>query len=269
LSEEINAYANPKIFAITINEALMIFYHKMLKVFASTLIAGDTQIQNTMPTNKIVNVCQQLMQAYLENRLLKQKGLAIEDLDHNQSEVVSRLVRSCECFAVAHELGHIVIVQTKGNIAEYSIAKNAVEEFLNDFPDLPTEYKGKLIKPWTNEVCADLLGLQLSLSQPQTEPYNDWGYYEQWLSSGAQINRLLGLMLQEYEDRLTQGHKIAFCITHPHDYLRVDVLRKRSEQLNSSSDSDLGSMFGLFTTRLLDGIFIKTERGNYKLRHPN
>lgn len=41
LGEEINAYANPSATRITINWALMIFYHKLLKVFATTLTVGD------------------------------------------------------------------------------------------------------------------------------------------------------------------------------------------------------------------------------------
>ena len=269
-SKKINAYANPKTFSIIIPGALMVFYHKMLKVFVSTLNVGiKTQImeKRKIPPKRILNVCRKLMHAYLEDKILEEGGFLLEELTEGQSTVLSYLRDGCECFAVAHELGHIVNVQTKGNTAEYSEAKNAVEEFLNKVPDLKI-HKTKLIKPWSNEICADLiglqLGLQLSISPEETKEYKDW---QSWLSCGAQISLLLQSMFQEYEDRLANKTTISY--THPPDMWRAAAIRKRSVELNCSDPYDLCNRFVQFALSVLDNIFIKTETGDYKLKNPN
>jgi hypothetical protein len=270
-SDDINAYVNAGASVITINEALMLFYHKIVKLFVATINVGNIKtgiMQNTrISSKKVIGVCRELMQAYLEDRILMQPGIMTEELTRGQIIVCSRLVRSCETFAVAHELGHVVIAKMKGEIVEYATAKRAVREFLEEIPDLAETQKLELVKPWSNELCADLIGLQLSCSQPETEPYNHWRNYKQWLSSGAQINRLSELMLQEYQDKLTLGHKITLVSTHPHDYLRVDTIRKSSEEFNSSGHYDFGKIFGQFAMGVLDDIFVKTENGDYKLRN--
>jgi hypothetical protein len=272
LSKEINAYVKPSTFSITISEALMIFYHKMLKVFVSTLDVGyiNTQIveKRKFPPGRILKECKKLLQAYSENKLFEEGAFLLEELTEGQSIVLSYLVDSCEYFAVAHELGHIITMQTKGKIGEYSLAKDTVEEFLSKIPDLGKKDKLMLIKPWTNEICADLTGLQLSLSQSPTKR-NKHGYdNKQWFSSGAQIALLLNFMLQEYEDRLNNGRKVSFDSTHPHDSLRVVAIRKRAKELHSLGPYDVGKIFGHFVVGMLDDIFVKTESGDYTLRNP-
>jgi len=113
LSTEFNAESNPKTFSITINEALMLYYHKVIKVFVSTLSVGNNRTgiiqKSTVSPDKITAVCKELMQAYKDNTLLSQKGFLLEELNDGQSTVLSRLVETCEYFAVAHEFGHIII----------------------------------------------------------------------------------------------------------------------------------------------------------------
>lgn len=228
-SKDINAYANAATTRITINEALMMFYHKMLKVFVITLSVGDKSsgilLKPTIPPEEILSVQKKLLQADLEDKLLKTKGFELKELNAGQRAVLARLVRSCECFAVGHELGHVVISRTKGNIPEYANGRRTVKDFLESIDDLSNAQRCELIEPWTNEICADLIGLQLSLAQPKTEPYSGWGNYKQWLCAGAEITRLLDMMRQEFDDRLNHGKMITFINTHPYDYLRWKAIR--------------------------------------------
>jgi hypothetical protein len=268
-SKDINAYANAATTRITINASLMVFYHKMLKVFVATLSVGDKTSgilgKPTISPDRILSAQKRLLQADSEDSLLTTEGFQLKELDAGQRTVLVYLVRSCECFAVGHELGHVVINRTKGNVPEYDSSRAAVRDFLESIDDLSSAQRRELIEPWTNEVCADLIGLQLSLAQPKIEPYSRWGDHKEWICAGAEITRLLDLMREEFDDRLNHGKMITFVNTHPHDYLRWKAIRSSSEYKAACGDSSLGDSFRTFTG-VLDDIFEETDIGVYKLR---
>jgi|GEM_PF-5290966 len=276
ISSKINAFASPqngwKTFSVIINNALMIFYHKMLKVYVSQLSIGDDEAnaieKPIIPFNEVVNVSKELMSAYWKGKLLAQKSFFLEEMGigMGQLTLLSRLVRSCECFTVGHELGHAVFGIKRGYVPEYAIAKEFVNDFFDDIPDLEEKVKKLWVKPWTKEISADLIGLSLSLAQPNIDPYNSWPNYKQYLCGGAEISILLLWMLQEYYDRLHHGRKITLRSSHPYYYLRWKALNTSPEKEKFSDHVNFGKRFGLFAIRILDQIFSKIENGTYKLR---
>lgn len=257
-SSEINADINNSASIINVNEALMIFYHKMLKVFAATLKVGI--IKNgikgkiTISPDRVASVFDKLAQAYLEGRILTQKGFSLWDLEEGQQTVTHRLVNGCECFAVAHELGHAIIINSKNEVNEYIKAERIIREFLSSINELAEKQKSKLIKPWTNEICADLIGLNLSLAQPK-RLYKDWENYQDWLFAGAEINRMLDWMLNAFEFRLNGESEYFFSFTHPPDFLRLQALRSCLGTDFSITGFDIGSNFFYFASGILDHIF--------------
>jgi hypothetical protein len=269
--QDINAYYDYKNNIITINKELMVFYHKILKVYVSTLNVGirktQTMEERKIPPDRILSTCKELMQAYLEKRLREKAGFSLAELGEGQTVILSRLVSNCECFDVGHELGHFVIKNTKGQVAEYSTAKETVEEFLQHVPDLSKEEKLKMAGPWTDEICADLIGLQLLLAQDNRDSYADWENYKNWLCAGVEVSLLLTWMLQEFDNRLNHGNKVILVSTHPYDLLRWEAIRSNSGILRSADTLDIGRHFHEFATWVLEELFSKADNGSYVLKN--
>jgi hypothetical protein len=96
------------------------------------------------------------------------------ELNLGQNIITHRLVASCESFAVGHEFGHIILNKTKGKIVEYTDSIKVVQNFLSQIKDLTDKEKSELLEPWVEEICADRIGLQLSLSRFNSKSFKDW-----------------------------------------------------------------------------------------------
>jgi hypothetical protein len=153
---------------------------------------------------------------------------------------------------------------SRTNPPEYSVAKRHVEEFLSKLPDLSNESKSEIIEPWTNEISADLIGLQLMLSQTPDPPYYNWENHKQWLCGGVEISHLMNLMLSEYYDRLNHGKQIRLVSSHPHDYLRWKAVSISEAKTSFADHLNLGKTFSRFTLDVLASCFKKTKSGLYK-----
>jgi hypothetical protein len=251
INDEINAYADKRGRYIVINGSLMVFYHKMLKVFCATLSVGDKNTgimyKPTIHPEKIASIMENLLKADLEKKLIKTEGLYGTQLNVLQLQIENQLRHCCECFAVGHELGHIIITRRKSDVPEMKTAEIMVEEFLKPINGLKESDKSDLLKEWTEEICADLLGLQLILSIPEIEPYKRWANYKSLLCSGAEISRTLDLMRQEYADKLNNGNMITLVSSHPHDYLRLKAIRSSPEYALSNAPPSYGKKFYEFS----------------------
>jgi hypothetical protein len=49
-----------------------------------------------------------------------------------------------------------------------------VQNFLSQIKDLTDKEKSELLEPWVEEICADRIGLQLSLSRFNSKSFKDW-----------------------------------------------------------------------------------------------
>jgi hypothetical protein len=252
---------------VVVNDALMLFYHKMLKVYVSSLGVEDNEkneIENpTMSFDKIVKACKDLIDGFWNGKLLTTQGFRLEELSFAQSAILERLLRSCECFDVAHELGHAVIIISNDEVEEYEFAKSIVIDFLCNMVSMNETERNEMIEPWTEEICADLIGLDISLSQENVGPYLNWPNYKQWLCGGAEISHLLNMMLREYYDRMNLGSNILLTSTHPYDYLRWKALSTCPTKASISDRLKYGQRFGAFSLQVLNELFIKNSDGGY------
>ena len=270
-STEVNAFvevsADRKTFQLVINDALMMFYHKLLKVYVGTLGVGngpEDAIENpTIPFHEIVMTCKNLMQAFWDDEFLRTKSLGIDDLSPSQQELLSRLLMNCEAFDISHELGHVVIELENNHVKESQYANSKVVDFLNNIHELTSEDRAKIIGSWTDEICADLIGLDILLSQENSPPYSRWPHYKQWLAAGAEISNLLHMMLMEYNDYLTIGPKITLVSSHPHDYLRWKALSDSPTKAGIEDRLQFGRRFGHFSKEIMNELFLKTEDGGF------
>ena len=76
---------------IVVNIALMMFLHKMLKVFVATLGIGDDEehaIEMPIkPFNRVVSACKALLDAFWEGKILEEAGLWLADFGGYQIRV--------------------------------------------------------------------------------------------------------------------------------------------------------------------------------------
>jgi hypothetical protein len=145
---------NWKTFEIVINEGLMMFYHKMVKVFVASVRVRDTQDDSThgsIEPTRIVSVCRRLIEAYFQGRLFTQAGFSFDDFGKAKVLMTTALVHCCECFAIAHEFGHLVVQLSKTKLPEHATAKKLVEDFLQLFSTLDGNMKARFVAPWTEE----------------------------------------------------------------------------------------------------------------------
>jgi hypothetical protein len=239
------------------------FYHKMVKVFVSTIGIGEDEEHATErpiePFDRVVVVCKGLMEAFWDKRLLTQGGFWFSQVGKVQMFLTERLVHCCECFIMAHELGHVMMVFSKEEVAEYAVAREIVDGYMSFVLGLDDDAKSRMAKAWTEEICADLIGLQLSLAQPKTErPYKAWRNHKQMLYGGAEIALVLPAMLEEYHWKVHQGGpriRVSPVSNHPPNLLRLKAIRSSEERPAFSQEDrpyrDFGGRCGAFAKDIL------------------
>jgi hypothetical protein len=208
---------------------IMMFLHKILKVFVATLGIGEDEehaIEMPIkPFSRIAAVCKELMDAFWEKRILTQGGFWVDDLGRHQINIQNRLLMISEYFAVAHEVGHFILESSKHEPRERLRATHLVTKFLQGIPDLEPEKKARATAPWTDELSADLIALDIVLSLTNSEPFCRWQEPIRCLYDGVEVFHILLTLVQEYRDRTLFGSKIGLAPTHPHGYLRLNAVR--------------------------------------------
>ena len=248
----VRSFDNWDTFEIVINLGLMIFFHKMMKVFVSTFGFGDDEEHATErpiePFDKTVSVCKGLMEAFWEDRLLTQGGFWFAEFGKMQMRMTADLVHCCECSVIAHELGHVVRKLSKIEVAEFAAAREIVDGYMTFVYGLDEDAKNQMAESWTEEICADLIGLQLCLAQPNTAPpYSHWRNHRLTLYGGAEIAIILPAMLEDYDWKMRQGGptiRISPISSHPPNLLRLKAIRSSNERPAFSEEDRLYRDFG-------------------------
>ena len=248
---------------IVINIALMNFLFKMVKVFVASLGIGEDEehaIERPLPQAEVVSVCKALMDAFWEGRLNQQAGFWLADLGEAQIRVVTRILRLCESFALAHEFGHVIAQLLTEPVPEEAAARRFVTEFLETLPDLEETARSRMMGPWTEELCADLVGLNLVLSLSSTEPYCRHSRPERYLFDGIEVFHILQTMLTEYRDRSAHPTNITLGPSHPHGLLRARAARRTRSAAGASSTEgfQMGTTCYRFMKKVLSDIFDAT-----------
>jgi hypothetical protein len=260
-STEVNAYASRSGCVVSVTEALFIFYHKMLKVFVATLDVADAETKmvekKLIPWRRVVRVTKRLIEAYLENRILLEKGFRLEELTDGQEHILGLLRGGCEKFAIAHELGHVIILRSKGKVPEYTPARKVVLGFLRGRDGLGGPDRKAMVESWTNELCADLIGLKLLLSARREE--GEGRHYKGWLASAAIISCELRWMIEDYEVR--HDREYTRSATHPDEFLRVKFLNSFVSKEMPDEPNYSGYFFD-YGMRVLDAIFPSSKAGS-------
>lgn len=243
MDPEVNGFArssdNWKTFEIGINIGLMIFLHKMIKVFASRIgVMGDEghPVENPeIPFENTISVAKRLMKAYWDQNLLSTMGFQVMQLSEEQMNISSHLLHHAECFVVAHEFGHIVINLHQAEVKELNIGIEVVRGILEGISDLSETSKHQLTRQWGQEIGADLIGLQLVLELGKTD------HDKILIYSAAELVFILQNMLETfYEKNIGENLPLG---SHPPSQMRLAVLRSIVGKSNPPQVLQLGEAF--------------------------
>ncbi len=166
-----------KTFEIGVNTGLMTFSWHMTKLIATRFsvmgkdghIVEDTKI----PLEKTVAAAKRLLCAYWEGQIMHQHVFSVGDLSYYQVSLAGELIFDLESFAVAHELGHIVMELSRPpehevgvEIATVLMTKPWKEggAAIDQRDRSARTFFNQVRQKWGKEIAADLIGLQLSLA---------------------------------------------------------------------------------------------------------
>lgn len=240
---------NWKTFQIHVSWGLMIFIHKMIKLFLCRMsvtnghcIVDEARISD----EEMLSAAERLMQAFWRGTFFQTPSISLTDLSKSQIELSTYLLHYAECFVIAHEFGHVLIETCPEKIRkELLTASAAIESRNKGIKISQTKHVGvgekTLLESWTKELTADLLGLKLCLEQRD----DDIG--RMVIRSSAELVFIFMLMLEKFYEKSTGQnywlHERDRGMTHPPTVLRLEFLSLFVDPLYPSYSSVLGGVF--------------------------
>ena len=233
-------------FEITLNLGLMVFFHQMATVFASSVTFTDDEglrKETKIPFIKTKEVALNLMNAFWEQQLLKpgEGTFHLDELSYEQGALGGGIVLCMEDFVIAHEFGHVMI-HLKPIDADFIL--NYVSDELEQYSPGPFS---EIRNQWSEEFAADLLGLNLLLN---AVPQSDMGRILSY--GGVELVFILEDMLEEFfEKTFNQSYPAQ---SHPYARMRFDFLRKIMREENPKHAFQVGDTFSVLAKEILKAL---------------
>lgn len=230
---EVNGFVktadNWRTFEIFLNVGLMMFFHKISKMFASRIgVMGQDMNPSehpSIPYEEMVRVAKKLMESFWSNNLLNTVGFYSIQLSLNQNIFAGILLHFAEKFVVAHELGHVTINLSPQYPSEYEYALTLLN-------DIHIEAFQRDVEQWAEEIASDLIGLQLTVSTENDD------IQRMKALLGAEFVFIVQNMLEQYfEKKFRENPPIG---THPPSKLRLALIRKAVGQSNPEGVFQVG-----------------------------
>lgn len=153
---------------IGVNLGLMLFFHKMIKVFISRfgVIDQDSSRQeSSIALGRTAAMGQRLMKAFWDGTLINEPGFPLEEFSKEQFLLGMNCLDAAETFVIGHELGHAVINCFPGTLSHVPIGQSLAESAIDTGPiSVPIEHRARLIREWGEEFSADYFGLAVTVS---------------------------------------------------------------------------------------------------------
>lgn len=158
-------------FSIRIYRGMLVFLHKMLKLYLSRIHVGgsDGQIieRPKVSDAEMVGSARRLVAAYWNGEIMDTAGIGLEKLTENQMLLAAHLLHYAESFIVGHELGHALVELRPESVgreigAAFAYLVTEPRECIVE-AGFPSDRTDRILRDWSKEMVADLLGLELCL----------------------------------------------------------------------------------------------------------
>jgi hypothetical protein len=249
--EGVNGYTRTsdgwKTFEIGINMGLMIFFHKMIKVFASRMSvldeSGRPSSKYKIPALDTASAARRLMRAFWEGDLTSTHGFRLADLADHQVEISQSFLDYAEWFVVAHEMAHIVINLTREKPA------NQLDDIVSWVRSSLRDVAGaaEIALLWGEEIYADYIGFGLQVSSiPKNHSFERIMAF-----SSAQLVLIMQMMLEDFHK--TYYGQDAPISEHPPSLFRLESLRALVRRGNPPELMEMGEGLEQLANAILAG----------------
>jgi hypothetical protein len=248
-------YQNNSLFTIDIYIGLLIFIHKLFKIFVSQTgtaerLGNDIRTENSkIDFDSIVPIVKAMLKAFWEKRLFtEQSWIETKQLTNGEIIILEELRSYAEMFIVAHEIAHIVYICNPST---------------KTFARLPSNY-GTISSNWNKEIGADILGLIFCLlCNSERAPL---------AFSSIELFFIVQKMIVDFYT-MEHGFKPKLSITHPPCEIRLKAIREFVQESNPVENwFAIGEKWEIIANSILDKIYPTgsrnpvdtiTERGNF------
>lgn len=258
---------NWKTFKIEIAWGLLIFFHKMIKLFLSRMNVRDDDgiIEATCISEEdMVETSRKLMIGFWDGTIFTTPSFPLTKMTKSQIELSSYLLHFGEEFVIGHELGHIIInsdpEKAKREILIASASTDERNRALLDDIGIEKSKKETAIKRWPYELAADMIGLQLCLQE------RDDFIGRMTIRASAELLFVTMVLLEEFY-KMSRGRDYWVDIYryqnkpyhkemhHPPTSLRLEFIQAYVDQDNPHSTVDqLGKTFKQWAQYILSKV---------------
>ena len=218
---------------------MMMFLHKILKVFASRVHFMDENGQigeaEAIPFQKSAEMCRKLLSAFRKGTLLHEIGFKVSDLSEEQIAFSENMLMRCERFAIGHEYGHVMSRLAPRPLPEIASAVATTKALLPQLGELTAAEEEKTVELWPLEIGADLIGVRLSL---MLEDSNRGRVLQ---VGAAELFLILMRMVEEFH--IKELGRIPLNVTHPPGRFRLAALRSALPERTPPEFTALGRAF--------------------------
>jgi hypothetical protein len=244
---------------VHISHGMMNFVYKMIKLFLSRMaVCDDERVleESKISQKEMLVVAENLMRSFWEGDFSKVPGIDLLQLNKGQIELGAFLLHYSECFIVAHELGHTILVFCPEGAKKelYIAASNSVRQITKLLESLGMDIVARNLtaERWSTEFAADLLGLELCL-QERDDPIG-----RSVIRASAELVLIAMQMLEKYylkkygQDYLRDVYQKEQRISHPPSVLRWEFIHAYIDPRSPQGDvGGLGLAFKQFSDFLL------------------
>jgi len=239
---------NWKTYQIYVNLGLMMFFHKIIKIFASRVGVmsnnGGIEKNPEIPFDETVACAKKILVAFWNNTLYTTTGFNLMQLSDFQIEFVGTTLNYAEKFVVAHEFGHVIINTASTKPTEIAFIEDALKKILYD--KMKLNNLDNLVSVWVQEIASDIIGLELCLECGE----DDWdrvGIY-----SAVQFFFIAQNMLETFYEKTFNSPRSTG--SHPPCKLRLEFIRLIVNRDNPTSVSQIGNALEEISNRILESI---------------
>jgi len=240
---------NWRTFEISVSEGLLIFHHKMVKLFVSRVsVVGNGQKmveETTISHEETLSIAKRLIAAFWAGNFFETPGLSLASLTKSQIFLSSILLTYSESFVIAHEFGHMILQAFPDSTRRERMILMGVEDSMvrPALKKFPCADEPEALRNWMEELAADYVGINLCAR------LQDSAIQKTMIQAAGMISLMMCDILEKCRAKVGGGDWQD--LTHPPSELRVEVLQSL---LDWPAGMEFGDVFHKFSEYIIAGI---------------
>ncbi len=229
-------------YVVVMNGGLSRLIYLVTKLIATRVgimgIDGQAPISPRNTLDSATKETRALMDAFFKNNIMAIDGYPVEALQAHQLKFIARFSHDVDRFVLAHELGHVILRESKWQHAAYQTMTDLCRQ-------VTAESRASLVEEWAEELAADNIGLHLTLKMHEN------GMDQAAAFSCAELFFLIVRLLDGFFYKTHGSHPPLG--THPPGDIRLHVLRNAAQR-NPPAIFEMGKGFEMIVGELAKAV---------------